>query len=162
MGGLWRMSFEGFAVLPQVLFPFLLFPPMMFPKQPVQSSPVQSSPHNPSIDPIKPLQRNILDPLSQAVSAPIGVTPSFDRAFFQRFYNRKQRHPACKQQETPEKSQQNQVSLYTTEAACNMLKCYICCRIVSRVAQPGECISCAPSAASLEVATRQRRESSSC
>jgi hypothetical protein len=30
------------------------------------------------------------------------------------------------------------------------------------VAQPGECMSCAPSAASLEVATRQRRESSSC
>lgn len=34
-------------------------------------------------------------------------------------------------------------------------------RIVSRVAQPGECISCAPSAVSFEVATRQRRENSS-
>jgi hypothetical protein len=52
------------------------------------------------------------------------------------------------------KSQQNRC-----DPAC---KFFYICRMVSRVAQPGECMSCAPSAVSLEVATRQRRESSSC
>jgi hypothetical protein len=85
----------------QVLVPSLL-PPIDIPSA---ISPIQATS-------VRCLQRNVLDPLSQPISSTIEMTSSFDRAFFQRFYNRKQRHPACKQQKKPKKSAKPGLSLH--------------------------------------------------